>query len=110
VDNGPEFVSKVLDQWAYRNGVTLHFSRPGKPTNNAHVESFNGTFRSECLGAHWFATLAEARQVIEWWRQEYNESRPHRALGERIPNEIASDFAASRELTGKQTAENSLSG
>ena len=70
----------------------------------------NGTLRSECLDAHWFATLAEARQLIETWRLEYNESRPHRALGERTPNEIANEFAASRELIGKQTAENSLSG
>ena len=74
------------------------------------MESFNGTLRSECLNAHWFATLAEAKQVIETWRREYNESRPHRALGERTPNEIANEFAASRELIGKQTAEDSLSG
>ena len=109
-DNGTEFTSQVMDLWAYRAGVKIDFSRPGKPTDNAYIESFNGTFRSECLDAHWFATLAEARQVIEAWRQEYNESRPHRALGERTPNEIASEFAASRELTGQQTAENSLSG
>jgi putative transposase len=69
------------------------------------VESFNGTLRSECLDAHWFATLAEAKQVIEVWRREYNESRPHRALGERTPNEFASEFAGSRELTGQQTAD-----
>ena len=75
-----------------------------------YVESFNGTLRSECLDAHWFETLAEAKQVIETWRQEYDESRPHRALGERTPNEIANEFAASRELIGNQTAENSLSG
>ncbi|MGH9705732.1 MAG: IS3 family transposase [Candidatus Acidiferrales bacterium] len=109
-DNGTEFTSQVMDLWAYRAGVKIDFSRPGKPTDNAYIESFNGTFRSECLDAHWFATLAEARQVIEAWRHEYNASRPHRALGERTPNEIASEFAASRELTGQQTAENSLSG
>ena len=81
-DNGSEFTSQAMDLWAYHAGVQIDFSRPGKPTDNAYVESFNGTLRSECLDAHWFATLAEARQVIEAWRQEYNESRPHRALGE----------------------------
>ena len=101
-DNGTEFTSQAMDLWAYHAGVKIDFSRPGKPTDNAYIESFNGTFRSECLDAHWFATLAEARQVIEAWRHEYNESRPHRALGERTPNEIASEFAASRELTGQQ--------
>ena len=107
-DNGSEFTSQAMDLWAYHAGVQIDFSRPGKPTDNAYVESFNGTLRSECLDAHWFATLAEAKQVIEVWRREYNESRPHRALGERTPNEFASEFAASRELTGQQTAENSL--
>ena len=109
-DNGSEFTSQAMDLWAYHAGVRIDFLRPGKPTDNAYVESFNGTLRSECLDAHWFATLAEARQVIEAWRHEYNESRPHRALGERTPNEIANEFAASRELIGSQTAENSLSG
>jgi len=109
-DNGSEFTSQAMDLWAYHAGVQIDFSRPGKPTDNAYVESFNGTLRSECLDAHWFATLAEAKQIIEAWRREYNESRPHRALGERTPNEFASEFTASREFTGKQTAENSLSG
>ena len=63
-DNGTEFTSQAMDLWAYRAGVKIDFSRPGKPTDNAYIESFNGTFRSECLDAHWFATLAEARQVI----------------------------------------------
>ena len=94
-----------------RNHHAQAFSHSqGKPTDNAYVESFNGTLRSECLDAHWFATLEEAKQIIEAWRREYNESRPHRALGERTPNEFASEFAASRELTGPPTAENSLSG
>jgi putative transposase len=109
-DNGSEFTSQAMDLWAYHAGVQIDFSRPGKPTDNAYVESFNGTLRSECLDAHWFATLAEAKQIIEGWRREYNESRPHRALGERTPNEFANEFAASREFIGKQTAENSLSG
>jgi putative transposase len=85
VDNGPEFISKALDAWAYRNQVTLEFSRLGKPTDNAFVESFNGHFRQECLDQHWFETLAEAREVIEAWRVDYNEERPHRALGQQVP-------------------------
>jgi putative transposase len=85
VDNGPEFVSKALDAWAYRNGVQLEFSRPGKPTDNAFAESFNGRFRDECLDQHWFASLEEARQVIEAWRVEYNTDRPHRALQQQTP-------------------------
>ena len=85
VDNGPEFISKALDAWAYRNGVQLEFSRPGKPTDNALAESFNGHFRAECLDCHWFASLEEARQTIEAWRIEYNMERPHRALGQKTP-------------------------
>ena len=94
VDNGPEFVSKALDRWAYQNGVTLEFSRPGKPTDNAFVESFNGRLRDECLNAHWFLSLADARAKIEAcnieaWRRQYNESRPHTALGWLTPQEFA---------------------
>ncbi len=85
VDNGPEFISKALDAWAYRNGVQLEFSRPGKPTDNAFAESFNGRFRDECLDQHWFASLEEARQTIEAWRVEYNTERPHRALNQQTP-------------------------
>lgn len=85
IDNGPEFVSKALDAWAYRQGVGLEFSRPGKPTDNAYAESFNGRFRDECLNQHWFASLEEARQVIEAWRVEYNTERPHRSLQQQTP-------------------------
>jgi putative transposase len=85
VDNGPEFVSKVLDQWAYRNGVTLDFSRPGKPTDNAYVESFNGSLQDECLNVNWFLSLEDARRKIEAWRRRYNESSPHTALGDVPP-------------------------
>jgi putative transposase len=106
-DNGTEFTSQAMDLWAYQNGVRIAFSRPGKPTDNTFVESFNGPFRAECLDAHWFTTLTEARQIVETWRREYNESRPHRALGERTPNEFANEIAASRDLIGSQTAENS---
>ena len=93
VDNGPEFVSKALDAWAYRNGVRLEFSRPGKPTDNAFAESFNGHFRAECLDCRWFASPEEARQAIEAWRVEYNTERPHRALGQETP----AAWAAARE-------------
>jgi putative transposase len=85
VDNGPEFISKALDAWAYRHQVQLEFSRPGKPTDNAFAESFNGHFRAECLDCHWFASLEEARQTIEAWRIDSNTERPHRALGQRTP-------------------------
>ncbi len=104
---GSEFTSQAMDLWAYRNGVRIDFSRPGKPTDNAFVESFNGTLRAECLDVHWFASIAEAKQLIEGWRREYNESRPHRALGEQTPSEFASQFAAQGELTGLQETENS---
>jgi putative transposase len=106
-DNGSEFTSQIMDLWAYQNGVKIDFSRPGKPTDNAFVESFNGTLRAECLDTHWFGTLAEAKEIIETWRQEYNESRPHRALGEKTPTEFAKEIAASRDLFGLQIAENS---
>jgi len=107
-DNGSEFTSQAMDLWAYQNRVRIDFSRPGKPTDNAFVESFNGTFRAECLDAHWFTTLTEAKQIVEAWRREYNESRPHRALGERTPNEFARQIAASRDLMSLQEAGNSL--
>ena len=94
VDNGPEFISKALDRWAYENGVTLDFSRPGKPTDNAFVESFNGRLRDECLNAHWFLSLAEARTKIEAWRRDYNESRPHTSLGWMTPVEYAAAAVA----------------
>ena len=88
-DNGPEFAGKALDAWAYRRGVTLHFIRPGKPVENAYVESFNGKFRDECLNEHWFTSLAHARDVIEGWRRDYNEVRPHSSLGNATPAEFA---------------------
>ncbi len=97
VDNGPEFISKALDAWAYRNGVTLEFSRPGKPTDNAFVESFNGHFRAECLDQHWFASLEEARQIIEAWRIEYNTERPHQALQYGTPADFVATWAPPKE-------------
>jgi len=80
VDNGPEFIAKALDRWAYENGVTLDFSRPGKSTDNAFAESFNDGLCDECLNAHWFLSLADARARIEAWRRDYNESRPNTSL------------------------------
>ena len=75
-DNGSEFTSQAMDLWAYRNGVKIDFSRPGKPTDNAFVESFNGTLRAECLDTHWFCDLKEARQLIGAWRREYSKRTP----------------------------------
>lgn len=106
VDNGSEFISKVMDKWAYERGVELDFSRPGKPTDNAKVESFNGRFRQECLNAHWFLSLDEAKTKIEEWPQYYNEARPHSALQWATPSEFArqareraeSDISMKREF------------
>ncbi len=88
VDNGPEFVSKALDQWAYWNKVKLDFSRPGKPMDNAFIESFNGRLRAECLNGNWFLSLEDARSTFEAWRRDYNEERPHGSLGNLAPNEF----------------------
>lgn len=85
VDQGTEFVSRDLDLWAYHRGVTLDFSRPGKPTDNAFIEAFNSHFRAECLNAHWFLSLADAREKMEDWRKYYNEERPHGAIGNKPP-------------------------
>jgi len=94
VDNGPEFISRVLDQWAFEQGVELHFIDPGKPTQNAYIESFNGKFRDECLNENWFMSLEEARMKIEAWRKDYNQVRPHSALGYQTPEEFAARAAA----------------
>lgn len=85
VDNGPEFISKALDEWAHRRGIKLKFSRLGTPTDNPYIEAFNGRFREECLNQHWFLSLEDARQTIEAWRIDYNEVRPHTALGNQTP-------------------------
>lgn len=85
VDQGSEFISRDLDLWAYAHDVTLDFSRPGKPTDNAFIEAFNGRLRAECLNAHWFLTLADAREKLEAWRRDYNEVRPHGAIGNMVP-------------------------
>jgi putative transposase len=98
VDHGPEFEGQVLDEWAYRRGVRLNFIRPGKPVDNAYVESFNGRFRDECLNEHWFLTMTHAREVIERWRIEYNTERPHSSLGDVTPEEFATKRGASPVL------------
>jgi putative transposase len=85
VDNGPEFTSKALDDWAHRHRIKLVFSRPGTPTDNPSSEAFHGRFRAECLDQHWFASLEEARQIIEDWRIDYHEVRPHTALDNQTP-------------------------
>ena len=92
-DQGPEFTGRALDQWAYQRGVQLKLIQPGKPTQNAFIESFNGKFRDECLNVHWFSTLDDARVKIEAWRQEYNESRPHKALNQLSPLEYVATLA-----------------
>lgn len=89
LDNGPEFISRDLDLWAYARGVVLDFSRPGKPTDNAFAESFNGKVRAECLNANWFLSLEDARRKCEAWRVDYNEVRPHSSIGHRAPIELA---------------------
>ena len=93
VDNGTEFTSRVVDQWAFDRGVELHFITPGKPTENAFIESFNGKFRDECLNENWFISLPEARQKIEAWRRDYNQVRPHSSLGYQTPEEFAARAA-----------------
>ena len=104
VDNGSEFISKALDRWAYDHGVTLDFSRPGKPTDNPYIESFNGSFRDECLNLHWFLSLPDAQEKIEEWRKEYNSFRPHSSLGDLTPNEYLKQHAIPSDsllLTGQ---------
>ena len=97
-DNGPEFAGRALDQWAYFNGVELDFSRPGKPTDNAFIESFNARLRLELLNASWFLSMADARERTEVWRKEYNEERPHSSLGDLTPKEFIEQAGAARRL------------
>jgi putative transposase len=88
VDIGSEFISKALDRWAYDQHVILDFSRPGKPTDNPYIESFNGNFRDEYLNVHWFLSLPDAQEKIEQWRQEYKGFRPHSSLQNLTPDEV----------------------
>ena len=92
-DNGPEFTSKAMFFWSKRCGVKLHFIQPGKPTQNAFVESFNGKFREYCLDLHWFSSIHDARSTIDEWRDHYNHVRPHRSLGKKPPAVFAREVA-----------------
>lgn len=109
-DNGPEFISKELDRWAYEHDVEIDFSRPGKPTDNGLCESFNGRFREECLNAHWFLSLEDATCKIEAWRRYYNEVRPHTALQWRTPMEYAHQCRLQQELVVPKESEISTLG
>jgi putative transposase len=104
VDHGPEFEGQVLDAWAYEHKVQLNFIRPGKPIENAYIESFNGRFRDECLNEHWFLTMAHARRVIEQWRIEYNTERPHSSLGDLTPEQFAMNGPELLPPFGRETA------
>lgn len=88
VDNGPEFIGKALDAWAYERGIQLHFSRPGKPVDNRFIESVNGRLRDECLNDNWFMSLQEARNIVDDWWVEYNTQRPHSSLDDLTPSEF----------------------
>ena len=93
-DQGSEFISRDLDLWTYHKGVVLDFSRPGKPTDNSYIESFNGKFRAECLNAHWFMSLDDARSKMEDWRRDYNEFRRHSAIGNKVPISLMNGSSA----------------
>ena len=97
-DNGPEFAGWMLDQGAYPNGVEIDFSRPGKPTDNAFIEAFTARLRAECLNASWFLSMADACERIEAWRTNYNEERPHTALGNLTPREFTSQAHRARRV------------
>jgi putative transposase len=103
LDNGPELTGRALDAWATGRGVRLRFIDPGKPSQNGFVESFNGRFRDECLDRAWFTSLADARTIVETWRQDDNGSRPHSALGYRTPDEVRAGFQATTTTTTTTT-------
>lgn len=105
-DNGSEFSGRMFDLWAYHHGVRIDFSRPGKPKDNCFVESFNGSLRDECLNVHWFESMDEAKERIEAWRIDYNESRPHQALREDTPAEFAMRTKELERSTSLQYAGN----
>ena len=102
VDQGSEFISRDLDLLAYAHNVVLDFSRPGKLTDNAFIESFIGRFRAACLNAHWFLTLDDAQQKLEDWRRYYNEERPHGAIGQKAPTTLINHAGASNPSSCKQ--------
>ena len=108
MDNGPEFTGRALDAWAYKNRVKLDFIQPGKPTQNAFAESFNGTFRYECLNQHWFVNLRDARYAIEAWRHDYNHVRPHSSLGKSVPAEFAQKHLAMKGAKGSASVDSAM--
>ena len=110
MDNGPEFTSRVLDVWAHRHGVKLIYIEPGKPMQNPYVESFNGKFRDECLNQYWFMNVIEAKQIIERWRQEYNQVRPHSSLGNVPPVEFARRVSRLHSITHQPPRVTTLTG
>ena len=93
VDHGPEFVCRAVRSWCEKQRVLLRYIEPGRPMQNGHIESFNGRLRDECLNANWFLNLASARNQLEYWRSDYNQARPHSALGYQTPNEFAALLA-----------------
>jgi len=108
VDQGTEFVSCDLDLWADRRGVTLDFSRPGKPTDNAFIEAFNGRLRAECLNAHWFLSLADARENLEDWRKYYNEEQPYGTIGNKPPITLQNHDGAAQPAIVKEPENSSF--
>lgn len=100
-DNGSEFAGQLFDLWAYGNRVQIEFSRPGKPTDNAFIESFNGSLRDECLNVHWFTDLTDARRKMQAWQDDYNGSRPHRSLNNLTPSEFAAQWATEGQKVAK---------
>lgn len=106
VDNGTEFTSKDFDRWAHTNNVTLDYSRPGKPTDNPFIESFNGSFRDECLNTNWFLSLEDAAEKIEAWRMEYNCFRPHSSLKGKTPDEVMEQHQTMPEISNLELIDN----
>ncbi len=109
VDNGTEFQSKAMDVWAYQHGVQLDFIRPGRPTENGYIESFNGRLRDECLNIQVFFSVADARDKLECWRQDYNQVRPHSALGDSTPEEFASAWQTAAATASSDGLQEGLS-
>jgi putative transposase len=101
VDNGSEFASKAMDAWSYQYGVHLEFIRPGKPVDNGYIESFNGRLRDECLNVETFFDLSDVREKLERWRLDYNQARPHSALGDRSPEEFVREWKESSAASSR---------
>jgi putative transposase len=110
VDNGTEFASKAMDVWSYQYRVQLDFIRPGRPVDNGYIESFNGRLRDECLNVHVFFTLADVREKLEHWREDYNRVRPHSAIGDHAPSEFADLWRSSAVARSAGPAQDSPAG